>query len=79
MWEQPQIGSGTIIRAGDNLLILSETGELQLAKASSKEFKVKSRAQVLGRTTRSYPAIADGFAYVKGPKKLVCVDLRAKE
>ena len=55
-----------------------DAGELQLAKASPKEFRVKSRFQVVGRTTRSYPAIGDGYVYVKGPRKLVCVDLRAE-
>jgi len=79
LWEQPQAGSGTIIRFGDHLLILSDNGELQLAKADHREFKLKSRVQVVGRTTRSYPAVADGFAYIKGPDKLVCVDLRAKK
>ncbi|HTL16518.1 MAG TPA: PQQ-binding-like beta-propeller repeat protein [Patescibacteria group bacterium] len=79
MWEQPQTGSGTIIRSGDNLLILSDTGELLLAKANPKEFRVKSRAQIVGRTTRSYPAIVDGLAYIKGPKKLVALDLRAQK
>ena len=78
MWEQPQVGSGTISRFAGNLLILSENGELQLAKANPKGFIVKGRVQVVGRTTRSYPALADGFAYIKGAKKLVCVDLRAK-
>jgi outer membrane protein assembly factor BamB len=77
LWEQPKAGSGTIVRFADNLLILSETGELQLARASPKEFKVRSRFQVVGRTTRNYPALADGFAYIRGPKKLVCVDLRS--
>jgi outer membrane protein assembly factor BamB len=78
MWEQPKAGSGTIIRAGHDLIILSESGELLLAKASPKEFKIKSRFQAVGRTTRNYPAIADGFAYIRGPRKLVCLDLRAR-
>jgi outer membrane protein assembly factor BamB len=78
MWEQPQAGSGTITRFGGHLLILTDQGELQLAKADPNAFKLKARAQVVGRTTRSYPAIADGFAYVRGPKKLVCLDLREK-
>ena len=77
MWEQPKLGSGTIVRAGDQFVILSDTGELQLATATPAAFKIKHRAQVVGRTTRSYPAIAGGFAYIKGPKQLVCVDLRA--
>ena len=79
MWEQPKSGSGTIIRFADNLLILADTGELQLAKASPKEFKIRSRFQAVGHTTRNYPAIADGLAYVRGPRKLVCVDLRPKK
>jgi outer membrane protein assembly factor BamB len=78
IWEAPKLASGTIVRAGDQLVILSDTGELQLASATAKEFKIKHRAQIVGRPTRSYPAIADGFAYIKGPKQLVCVDLRAK-
>ena len=77
-WKQPQAGSGTIVQCGKNLLILLDSGELQLAEANPKEFKVKARMQVVGKTTRSYPAIADGFVYVKGVKKLVCVDLRAE-
>lgn len=76
MWEEPKLGSGTIVRAGDQFVILSDTGELQLATATPKEFKIKHRAQVVGRTTRSYPALVDGFAYIKGPRQLVCVDLR---
>jgi outer membrane protein assembly factor BamB len=77
MWEEPKLGSGTMVRAGDQLVILSDTGELQLATATPKEFKIKHRAQIVGRPTRSYPALADGFAYIKGPRQLVCVDLRA--
>jgi len=76
-WKQPPVGSGTIVRCGNNLLVLFDSGELQLVEANSKQFKVKARMQVVGRTTRSYAAIADGYVYVKGPKKLVCVDLRA--
>jgi len=76
MWQEPKLGSGTVIRAGDQFIILSDTGELQLATATPKEFKIRSRAQIVGRPTRSYPAIADGLAYIKGPRQLVCVDLR---
>jgi outer membrane protein assembly factor BamB len=79
MWEEPKLGSGTIVRAGDQFVILSDTGELQLASATPKAFKIKHRTQIVGRTTRSYPAIADGFAYIKGPRQLVCVDLRPNQ
>jgi outer membrane protein assembly factor BamB len=79
IWEQMQTASGTITRAGDNLLILLETGELVLARATPKTLQAKSRAQVVGRPTRSYPAIVDGYAFIKGPKELVCLDLRPRK
>ena len=73
VWEQLQSGSGTITRAGEHILMLMDTGELVLAMATPKGLQIKSRAQIVGRPTRSYPAIVDGFAYIKGPKELVCL------
>ena len=43
-WEQAKTGSGTILRHGENLLILGETGELRLGKASPEGFKATARA-----------------------------------
>ncbi len=77
MWEKSKAGSGTIVKCGDNFLVLTDAGELQLGKADPGDFKIKARAQVLGRNTRSYPAVADGFVYARGAKKLVALDLRA--
>jgi len=76
VWEQVQSGSGSITRAGENLLMLLDTGELVLARATPKGLEIKSRAQIVGRPARSYPAIVDGYAFIKGPKELVCLDLR---
>lgn len=78
-WEEPKNGSGTLVRCGDRLLILRDTGELQLATASPQGFKVDHRAQVLSRTVRSYPAVADGRVFLKGPRQLVCLDLAASQ
>jgi outer membrane protein assembly factor BamB len=79
VWEQVQSGSGTVARSGENLLMLMDTGEVVLAKATPKSLQIKSRAQVVGRPTRSYPALVDGYAFIKGPKELVCLDLRARK
>jgi hypothetical protein len=65
------------VKCGINLLILTDTGEVQMGKMDPKGFKITSRAQVLGRNTRSYPAVADGIVYARGQKKLVALDLRA--
>ena len=78
-WEQRGAAAGTLIRCGEQLLILFDSGELQLVAADPARYKVKATTQLFGRYTRSYPAIVDGLVYVRGPKKLVCVDLRRRK
>jgi outer membrane protein assembly factor BamB len=56
--------------------VLKESGELLLAPASPKEFRVSSRAQLLPATVRAYPALAAGLFYVRNEKTLMCVNLK---
>ena len=75
-WSQDRFQAGSVMLAGDRLLILRETGELILAKASPDAFQPLARAQVLPPTVRAYPALADGLLYVRNGNTLVCLDLR---
>lgn len=75
-WSQDRFRAGSVTLAGDRLLILRETGELILAAASPDAFRPLARAQVLPLTMRAYPALADGFLYVRNDDTLVCLDLR---
>jgi outer membrane protein assembly factor BamB len=74
-WHEDSVGAATITLAGEDLLILSERGELIRAAASPDGFKLKARAQVLPFQVRAYPALADGFLFARNKDKLVCVDL----
>lgn len=76
LWRKDRFGSGSVLIAGDKLLILLETGELVLAEAKGAAYKELQRAQVIGSGNRVYPAIADGFLYARDKSKLVRVDLR---
>ncbi len=78
-WKRGSDGYGTIVRCQDQLLILKDSGELVMIKADPEAYQELGRAQVTGRTTRTYPAIVDGYAYVRGPRRLVCLDLRPQE
>ncbi len=80
-WSRDRFGAGTILLAGDQLLILSERGELIRAPATPAEFKPSARVQILPVQVRAHPALANGLFYARSPDKLVCVDLRkpAKE
>jgi outer membrane protein assembly factor BamB len=77
-WEQENFGAGAILLAGDQLLVLTEKGQLVAAPATPDGFKPTARAQVLPFECRAYPALAGGRLYARSKDKLVCVDLRAR-
>ncbi len=76
-WSRDGFGAGTVLLAGNQLLVLTEKGELIRALAEPKEFKPNGRAQILPFFARAYPALADGLFYARSKDQLVCVDLRA--
>ena len=70
---------GQYVRAGEQMILLSDTGTLMLARVTPKEFKVISRVQAFtGKEIWSSPLVYRGKLYVKGPNELVCFDIKAK-
>ncbi|MEK7675403.1 MAG: hypothetical protein AAB676_06170 [Verrucomicrobiota bacterium] len=74
-WSLDEFGAGTITLAGDQLLVLTEKGELIRAPAAPAGLKPTARAQMLPFQVRAYPALANGLFYARSKDKLVCVDL----
>lgn len=75
-WSRDGLGSGSLLLAGDQLVVLTERGELLVAPPSGEAFRPTSRAQVLGTGIRAVPALADGRLYARDKSKLVALDLR---
>jgi outer membrane protein assembly factor BamB len=75
-WSQEQFRAGSVLLAGDRLLITREGGELLLAAASPQAFRPIARAQILQGVVRPYPALADGLLYVRNENTMLCLDLR---
>jgi outer membrane protein assembly factor BamB len=75
-WSEDRFGAGTVTLVGNRLLIVRESGELVIAQVSPNAFRPVARAQIVPPTVRAYPAIADGFVYVRNEDTLVCIDLR---
>jgi outer membrane protein assembly factor BamB len=75
-WSQDRFQAGSVVLAGNRLVILRETGELVLVAASPDAFRPLVRAAILPGTVRAFPALADGFLYARNEKELVCLDLR---
>jgi outer membrane protein assembly factor BamB len=78
-WEVEGFGAGSILLAGNKLLVLTEKGQLICAPATPEGFKPSAKAQVLPFDCRAYPALADGKLYARSKDKLVCVDLRGAQ
>ena len=75
MWNVDGFGAGTLLIAGDTLVITRESGELALAPASPKAFRFNARAQVIRGVVRAYPALSDGHYYVRNERELAAFDL----
>ena len=75
-WSEDQFRAGSVLLAGDKLLIIREAGEMVLAPASPQAFHPIARAKILNGVVRPYPALADGFLYVRNENSLICLDLR---
>jgi len=79
-WSVDQFHAGSVILAGDRLLIAKETGEIVLAAASPQAYRQLAHAQLLPATVRALPALSDGVLYVRNSDNrtpvLACFDLR---
>ncbi|MGI9241750.1 MAG: PQQ-binding-like beta-propeller repeat protein [Verrucomicrobiales bacterium] len=73
-WSE-KIATGSVIAAGEQLVILTEKGELILAAADPGAFTPGGRGQILGASARAIPALSGGRLYARDGKRLVCVDL----
>ena len=75
--------TGFLVRNGDRYWIMTETGELIVARLSPTGFTELGRAKILEPTTRtsnrtvvwSHPAFADRCLFARNDKEIVCVSL----
>ena len=76
-WSEAGIGAGALMAADGKLIVLSESGALIVAAATSERFQPISRAQVLGGKCWTVPVLANGRIYCRNASgDLVCVDVR---
>lgn len=73
-----EFGMGSVILAGQHLVIQTEGGDLCLVKADPKEFELlgKVRRVLSGRNNWASPTLVDGRIYLRDEQKVVCYDVR---
>jgi outer membrane protein assembly factor BamB len=67
---------GSLLVAGDRLLILGQRGEAVIAKINPKKFEVINREQIIGGKTWTMPILAHGLFYARNARgDLICLKL----
>lgn len=75
-WAHRGLGKGSLVLAGDKLIVLSDNGKLVVATASDKGFQPVAEAKVLGGKCWTSPVLAGGHIYCRNAAgDLVCVDV----
>lgn len=74
-WTQPGFGAGQVILVGDNMVGLSDNGQVVVVEANPTEYKEVSRAKVIDGKCWSTPTISNGRLYARSTKEGVCLDL----
>ena len=78
-WRAKQVNNGSLILAGDKLLIVTESGDLVLAAASGAAYRELARKKVLSGRCWVQPAFANGKVWCKNNTgELVALDLAGK-
>jgi outer membrane protein assembly factor BamB len=76
MWSHKQ-PAGSLILAGDALLVLDETGQLQRLRPTSERRDLVTEAKLIDGTVRAFPALAKSVLYLRTEEgKLAAFDLR---
>jgi outer membrane protein assembly factor BamB len=70
-WSRPGFGQGSLIGAGDKLLVLSDKGMLCLVQADPSAYKELSRKKLLDGQCWTPPTIAAGRIYARNSAGLV--------
>lgn len=77
VWKERGLGCGSLLMAGEKLILLSDAGELVVAEPSFEEFKPLARAQVLSGRCWTVPVLANGRIFCRNAAgEVVCVDVR---
>jgi outer membrane protein assembly factor BamB len=75
-WKQDGYLKGSLLRAGDRLLVLGEMGKLALMDATPDEPKALATAQPLKAKCWTMPVVAEGRLYLRDESEVLCLDAR---
>jgi len=78
-WKDRSVGKGSVTYADGMLYVLSETGNMGLVKAVPTGYQEVSRfklPELSGKSTWTYPVIANGKLYLRDQEHIWCYDIK---
>ncbi len=80
IWETTDVSPGSLTAANGKLIIMSEDGQLVIARATPKAYQETARAKVLKGKCWTSPVLSGGKLFCRDADgDLVCLDLRSKK
>jgi len=76
-WSEPGFGYGSVLVADDDLLVVSESGELVVVASNPESYTERARFRALDGKCWNAPAISDGRIYLRSTLEAVCLDVAA--
>jgi outer membrane protein assembly factor BamB len=77
-WKGGRYGYGQLLLAGDQLVVLTEEGELVLVRATPDGHQELARFEAISGKTWNHPAITDGLLLVRNLREMAAFDLQQK-
>lgn len=77
-WKGGRYGYGQVLLASGHLIVMSDSGELALVKASPAEYSEVARFTALAGKTWNYPAIAGGRLFVRNATEMAAYKIAAE-
>jgi len=77
-WKGGRYGYGQLLLAEGHLIVLGESGELALVRATPRAFEEVSRFKAIDGKTWNHPALAGGRLLIRNGREMACFDLRAE-
>ena len=77
-WKGGRYGYGQVLYASDHLIVMSDTGELALVKASPDAYTEVAKFAALDGKTWNYPAISGGKLFVRNAKEMAVYKIAAE-
>ena len=74
LWRARGFGKGSVMVAGDHLIVLSDDGTLALVAPSRQGLEVIREQSVLAGRTWTPPSIANGRIYLRNHEEMVCFE-----